>query len=325
MSGGTGQIRRCPVIWFNQPGFTQLKLLAWKGTRHMQIVTDHGMDLDESQKKNLDLHFVPLQINLDGKTYEGGKDLTSEDFYTLLQTATSLPTTSQPSPSDFADLYRRLAEKDADILSIHISSGLSGTLNSARLGAEMVPEANITLVDSKTLSCPFGWQVEAAAQALKSGWSLEKILSYLQTIRSRTNAYYTLGSLRYLIHGGRISHLKGLLASVLNIKPIITVDKESGKYVDVAKERTLKRAIERIAQTVAEQFGEGANLRIQLLHGQNPDGVEILREALQKLVHCHFEPTVAIAPVLGAHTGPSLVGLSAAPMEIFQFLPNHSA
>jgi DegV family protein with EDD domain len=287
----------------------------------MQIVTDHGMDLAPSQKEGLDLHFVPLQITLDGKTYEGGKDLTSEAFYQLLEGASGLPTTSQPSPSDFANLYRRLAEKDADILSVHISSGLSGTVNSARLGAEMVPEARVTLVDSKTLSCPFGWQVEAAARALKAGWALEKVLAYLDEIRSRTDAYFTLGSLRYLIHGGRISHLKGLLASVLNIKPIITVDKISGAYVDVAKERTLRRAIQRIATNVAEKFGEGANLRIQLLHGQNLEGIEQLRESLQGLVNCHFEPTVAIAPVLGAHTGPSLVGLSVAPLDIFQLLP----
>lgn len=292
-----------------------------KGNRHMQIVTDHGMDLDISQKQDLDLHFVPLQINLDGKTYEGGKDLTSEAFYQLLQKSASLPTTSQPSPTDFANLYRRLAEKDADILSVHISSGLSGTLNSARLGAEMVPDAHVTLVDSLTLSCPFGWQVEAAARAVKAGWPLAKVLAYLDEIRGKTEAFFTLGSLRYLIHGGRISHLKGLLASVLNIKPIITVDKISGKYVDVAKERTLKRAIERMAATVAQKFGEGADLRVQLLHGDNLEGVEILREALKQRVNCHFEPTVAIAPVLGAHTGPSLVGLSVAPMEIFQLLP----
>lgn len=285
----------------------------------MQIVTDHGMDLAPSQKKGLNLHLVPLQITLDGKTYQGGKDLTSEEFYALLQDAEGLPTTSQPSPSDFANLYRKLAEEDPEILSVHISSGLSGTMNSARLGAEMVPEAHVTLVDSKTLSCPFGWQVEGAAHALQAGWPLDKILSYLEVIRTQSNAYYTLGSLKYLVHGGRISHIKGLMAAVLNIKPIIAVDKDTGKYVDVAKERTLKRAIQRIATTVVQRYGEGARVRIQLLHGQNPEGVEELRQALQGQLECHFDPTVAIAPVLGAHTGPSLVGLSAGPLDIFEF------
>jgi fatty acid kinase fatty acid binding subunit len=299
-----------------------LKLQARKGTTIMQIVTDHGMDLAASQKEGLDLHQVPLQIVLDGKTYKSDTDLSSEKFYELLKNAKGMPTTSQPTPADFADLYRSLAEKDRDILSVHMSTGLSGTYNSARLGAEMVPEANVTLVDTKALSCPCGWQVEAAAMAVKAGWPLEKILSHLDDIRHHTETFYTLDSLRYLIHGGRISHLSGLVASMLNIKPIITVDKDGdGKYATVAKERAFKRAIRRIAKTVAQKFGEGANLRVQLMHGQNPEGVEVLRESLMKLVNCNFEPTSPIAPVLGAHTGPSLVAVCAAPMDMFQLLP----
>lgn len=286
----------------------------------MQIVTDSGMDLTLSQREGLDLHLVPLLIEMDGKMYRSGEDLYPEEFYDLLKDAQGLPTTSQPSPQDFADLYRSLAKDDPDILSVHMSSGLSGTYNSARLGAEMVPEANITLYDTKTLSCPCGWQVQAAAQAVKAGWPLDKILAHLDNIRLQTEAFYTLDSLRYLIHGGRISHLSGLVASVLNIKPIITVNKDDdgdGKYATVAKERSLKRAIRRIAQTVAHRFGEGSNLRVQLMHGKNPEGVEILREALLDLVNCTFEPISPIAPVLGAHTGPTMVAVCAAPLDMF--------
>jgi len=285
----------------------------------MQIVTDHGMDLTASQREGLDLHLVPLQIELDGITYKSGEDLPPEKFYELLKNAEGMPTTSQPTPADFADLYRSLVDKDPDILSIHMSAGLSGTYNSARLAAEMVPEANVTLVDTKTLSCPCGWQVQAAARGLKAGWPLEKILSHVNDIRRQTEAFYTLDSLRYLIHGGRISHLSGLVASILNIKPIITVNKDGdGKYATVAKERAFKRAIRRIAITVAEKFGEGSNLRVQLMHGQNPEAVEILREALMELVNCNFEPTSPIAPVLGAHTGTTMVAVCAAPMDLFQ-------
>ena len=140
----------------------------------MQIVTDHGMDLTASQREGLELHLVPLQIELDGKTYKSGEDLTPEKFYGLLLNAEGMPTTSQPTPADFADLYRSLVKKDPDILSVHMSAGLSGTYNSARLAAEMVPEANITLVDTKTLSCPCGWQVQAAARGVKAGWPLRE-------------------------------------------------------------------------------------------------------------------------------------------------------
>ena len=283
----------------------------------MQIVTDRGMDLAPSQLAGLDIHSVALQISLNGKNYRSGEDISAEEFYQLLEETGAYPTTSQPSPGDFAELYRKLAATDPDILSIHISSGLSGTINSAIQGAAMVPEARVTLVDSKTLSVPFGWQVEAAALALKAGWKLEEIVAYLKRIRSRTDAYYTLDSLKYLIHGGRISHMTGLLGSILQLKPIIAVDEESGKYVNVAKERTLKRAIQAMAKTVAEKYGHAGKVRIQLLHGYNPSGLELLKNELLQLLDCYFEPVASIAPVLGAHTGPSIVGLSVGLQEVF--------
>jgi len=201
----------------------------------MQLVTDRGMDLAPDQLIGLDIHIAPLRIELNGKTYRSGVDISSEEFYKELDRTGAFPTTSQPSPGDFAELYRMLAKKDPDILSLHISAGLSGTMNSARQGAELVPEANVTFVDSMTLSVPFGWQVQAAALAIQDGWPLEDIVEYLKEIQAKTDGIYTLGDLRYLVHGGRIGHLTGLLASVLQIKPIIQVDKVTGKYVDVAK------------------------------------------------------------------------------------------
>ena len=136
----------------------------------MQIVTDQGMDLSPAQTAKVNIHTVPLQITLNGKTYVGGKDIDYVSFYQILTDTGVYPTTSQPSPGDFADMYRKLAKTDPEILSIHISAGLSGTYNSARLGAEMVPEAHVTVLDSKTLSGALGWQVEAAAHAVQAGW-----------------------------------------------------------------------------------------------------------------------------------------------------------
>jgi DegV family protein with EDD domain len=118
-------------------------------------------------------------------------------------------------------VYRSLAEKDPDILSIHITAGLSGTFNSAKAGADLAPEARVTHVNTKTLSAAAGWQVKAAARAVKAGWTLDKILPMLQKISDASESIYTLEELKYLIHGGRISHMKGLIASLLNIKPII--------------------------------------------------------------------------------------------------------
>ncbi|HSV86141.1 MAG TPA: DegV family protein [Levilinea sp.] len=287
----------------------------------MQILTDRGMDLAPEQMQGLNLRFAPLRIILEGKTYSSGVDLQPDAFYKMLSETDSFPTTSQPSAGEFEEIYREMAKTDADILSIHVSSGLSGTYNAAVQGAKMVPEANITIFDSKTLSVPLGWQVEAAGKAIQAGWPLERILEMLHELQSKIEGLYTLQHLNYLIHGGRISHLKGLVASMLNIKPVIGVDHNSGKYVTHAQEITLKRAISKMGDVIASIFPGERSMRVQLLHGQNPEAVEILRKHLEQHFECHWQPTVPVAPVLGAHTGPSLVGLAVAPVKMFKNVP----
>jgi DegV family protein with EDD domain len=284
----------------------------------MQIVTDTGADFFPEQISGIKIHKAALLINYQGQVYTGGDDLSYEEFYQRLGESEDMPTTSQPSPADFAEIYRELAKTDPDIFSIHISSGLSGTINSARLGAELVPEANVTIFDSKTLGCSFGWQVEAAAKAFKKGWPVEKVVTYLQKIQEKTETVFTLGSLKYLIHGGRISHLKGLLANLLDLKPIIFVDKVTGRYFDLAKERTLKRAIKKLASKMAKQYGEGSQVRIQMTHGNNPEGLALLKEELTQFFDIVWDNTIPVAPVLGAHTGPSLIGMAIAPANIFE-------
>jgi DegV family protein with EDD domain len=288
----------------------------------MQIVSDRGMDLSAEQMEGLgNIHLVPLRLTLDGKTYRSGEDIQPEEFYRLLEATDGFPTTSQPSAGDFAAIYRRLAATDPDILSIHISSGLSGTANAAAEGAKMVPEANVTVVDTKTLSGAEGWQVEAAAQALKAGWSKEQILALLERVLVATETVFTLDDLKYLIHGGRISHIKGLLASILRIRPLIGVAKHDGKYEQRGQAMTMSKAIRAIADIVAHQHPLGSALRVQAMHAHNPEGAAFLREHLEGLFQCTWLPTCPIAPVLGAHTGPSLVGLAYAPLSAFADLP----
>lgn len=284
----------------------------------MIIVTDRGADIAPDQLKDLDIHFASLRITLDEKTYESGVDLDGDEFYKILSATDSFPTTSQPSAGEFAALYRKLAEKGEEILSIHISSGLSGTFNAASAGAQMVPEAKITLWDSMTLSCPLGWQVELAARMAQGGASVADILQKLSGLRDRVEGIFTLDTLKYLIHGGRISHITGLLASVLNIKPIIGVDKITGKYVQIARHVSIKRSIQGLADVVAQKYGEGSRLRVQLLHGNNPDGIALLREKMMEAFECIWLPSMPIAPVLGAHTGPGLVGLAVGPQSLFE-------
>ncbi len=289
----------------------------------MQIVTDSGTDLwlPPEQAAELDIHIVPLIVTLEGKSYREGVDIQPAEFYRLLAATDSLPITSQPSAGEFAEVYRRLAVTDPDILSIHMTSGLSGTFNSAQAGAEMVPEANITLVDTKTLSAAAGWQVEAAARALKAGWSKEQALALMERIGAASESMYTLKELKYLIHGGRISHMKGLIASVLNLKPLIGVEKVNGTYVQLGQARTFKRAVKGLVDLIGQQHAPGSALRVQVLHSYNPEGAAMLRELVDQRFDCTWLPVGPMSLVLGAHTGPTMVGVGYAPLATFADMP----
>ncbi len=286
----------------------------------MKIVTDSGTNvyLTEEQRRELGIEIVPLSVMLNGKTYREGLDVANDEFYGLLDASESLPTTSQPPAGEFARLYREIAKTDKEILSIHMSSGLSGTLNAAKAGAAMVPEANITVIDTKTLGAPAGWQVEAAAKAVKAGWPLKKVLAYVERIAAETDVVYTLKELKYLIHGGRISHIKGLVASLLNIKPLIGVEKAGGTYVQYGQAMSFERAIENIGVYIAKKVNSGTQLRVQVVHSQNMDGALKLVEELTNRFKCTWLPVERLSLVLGAHVGRSMIGVAFAPEEIFE-------
>ncbi len=285
----------------------------------MQIVTDSGTDinLSKAEQQELNVHVVPLNVSLDNVTYLEGVDIQPAEFYPLLADTEDMPSTSQPSAGEFADTYRKILEYDQEILSIHISSGLSGTYNSALAGAQMLPEANITVIDAKTLSAAAGWQVEAAARAIKNGWALDKVKDLVERISAASDSIYTLNELKYLIHGGRISHMKGLVASILNIKPIIGVEKEGGTYVQMGQVRTFKRAVQRLVNIISDKHPPGSALRVQVLHSYNFEGAAMLKDLIDQTFECTWLPDGHISLVLGAHTGPSMIGAAYALQEEF--------
>lgn len=289
----------------------------------MQIVTDSGTDLNLTLEEcqALNIHVVPLEVTLNGVSYREDVNIDTETFYRLLAGTDSLPTTSQPSAGAFAELYRELAKRDPDILSIHISSGLSGTVSSALTGAAMVPEANVTVHDTKTLSAASGWQAEAAARAAHAGWPLERILALLTRISDAADSLYTLKELKYLIHGGRISHMKGLLASLLNIKPMIGVEKTGGTYVQRGQARAFTGAVEGLVALMGRQHPFGSALRAQVLHSNDPEAGWMLREQVDRRFECDWLPLGPMSLVLGAHTGPGMVGVAFAPRSVFSDIP----
>lgn len=290
----------------------------------MEIVTDSGVDLSlaPAQIADLHIHVVPLVVSLEGQSYRERVDIQADAFYEKLAHSESMPTTSQPSAGDFATLYRRLAAQNAEILSIHMSSGLSGTFASAQAGAGMVPEAKVTQVDTKNLSAASGWQVEAAARMARAGWGMERILPLLRKIGEASDSLFTLAELKYLIHGGRISHMKGLIASLLNIKPLIGVEKERGTYVQRGNARAFPAALAGLVGVIAGQHPPGSHLRAQVMHANNPGGAADLRALLDKRFRCEWRPTAQMSLVLGAHTGPTMVGVAYAPAGVFAEVPS---
>lgn len=278
----------------------------------MNIVTDSGTDtgLNALELADFNIHVIPLKVTLDGKTYHDGEDIDAESFYNSLDTSGTMPITSQPSAGDFAELYRKLAAKDPDILSVHMTAGLSGTFHAALAGAEMVPEAKVIHIDTKTLSAAAGWQVIAAAKAFKDGLKIDKIIEILTQIRDASESMYTLQELKYLISGGRISHMKGLLASLLDIKPLIGVEKLNGTYIQLGQARTFKKALQGLVDRVKTHHPLGSPIHAQVLHAFNPDGGSMLRDMIDKAFDCTWLPLRPMSLVLGAHTGRSMVGVA---------------
>jgi len=289
----------------------------------MQIVTDSGMDLYLPPEEMPDMPLNPVRhtITLQGKTYKSGLDIQSEDLYRLLQETGAFPTTSQPSSGDFAEMYRTLAVTDPDILSIQMSSGLSGSVNAAKAGAEMVPEANVTVVDCKTLSGVVGWQVSAAVRAIKAGWPVDRIVDLIQRIVAVSDSIYTLEDLKYLVHGGRISHMKGLIASALRIKPMIGVTKDIGNYEQLGMARTFHGALKGLVKLMLKKHAPGTPMRVQVINALNPEGAAFLRAEVDKTFKCKWLPFGTMSPVLGAHTGPTMVGIAFAALADYPEIP----
>jgi DegV family protein with EDD domain len=281
----------------------------------MKIVTDCAADLPAEEAESLGIYVAPLFISFPEGQFNSA-DIKSDDFYDRLEAmAPEAPTTAQPSPGLFRDLYRKVAEKGEEILSIHISSGLSGTLNAARQGAVDLAESVVHFFDSKTLSGGQRFQILTAHRAICAGWSLERIQKQLEKVRSMTEVVYTLETLSYLARGGRIGRVQALAGALLNLKPVIRVDREDGKYSTVGKARTIPKALSQIAEHLAGEYGQTA-LWVSVLHGRFAEQAEKLASQLKAQLNISKLEILRISPVLGVHTGPGIVGAAAVPMHL---------
>lgn len=285
----------------------------------MRIVTDSAANLTAQERDDWDVTVAPLTIQFPEEEIQSSA-ITPDDFYQRLKAMKpEIPTTALPSAGYFEELFRNLSKDGEEILAIHISSGLSGTLDSARLGAEGAGEADVVTFDSKTLSGGQRFQVLAASLADRAGWGRARILERLRDIRENTEVIYSLETLEYLERGGRIGRVQSLVSSLLNIKPVIHVDRSDGKYSTVGKARTLPRTLSLMAAHLEELFGS-RSLWATVLHGQLDAQAQELRSLLEDRLSLARAEIMRVTPVLGVHTGPGIVGAALVPMDLLSDL-----
>jgi DegV family protein with EDD domain len=285
----------------------------------MKIVTDCAADMSAEELEKLEITQAPLFIQFpDGEV--NSADISADDFYNRLEAMRpAIPTTAQPSSGIFAEMYRKIAKIEKDILSIHVSSGLSGTINSARDGGEQVkPEVNVSYWDTLTLSGGERFQVMAAALASKANWALNSIHERLEKIREKTEVIYTLDTLEYLARGGRIGRVKAIAGALLNLKPVIRVDSD-GKYSTVTTGRTIGKSINSITEHLYDKYAH-TPVWVTVLHGRFAEKAEILANELKAKLNVNKLEVSRISPVLGVHTGPGIVGAAVVPMELMEDL-----
>ncbi len=276
-----------------------------KLTPEVKIVTDSTAYLVPEVTARYGIHIVPLKVAFGPEVYAEGVDITNEEFYQKLTKASIFPTTSQPSVGDFIQVYSELAQRGHSILSIHISSKLSGTLESALAAKNALPQAQIEIVDS--LSIAMGMLIAPAAEAAERGQALPQIKASTERLNSCINVVGVFDTLEYLWKGGRIGAARALIGTLLRIKPVLTF--QDGEVKVLAKPRTLARAIESMLRFVEKRIGESPSLHGWIAHTH----VFEVASALEKELHARFNwaelRLLELGPVLGTHMGPGFMGL----------------
>ena len=272
------------------------------------LVTDSTAYIPQAILDQYEISVAP-QVLIWGETsYLDGVDIQPDEFYQRLKESDVHPTTSQATVAAFHAIFEPLAEANIPILTIVLSEKLSGTLQSARQAKEMIPDAVIELVDSKSTAMAMGFQVLAAARAREGGASFEETIELVKASRARTGIYFVVDTLEYLHRGGRIGGASRIFGTALNIKPLLYV--KDGQVEPFEKVRTKSKAIERMLEVVEHELEGEQTVRLACLHAAAEDEAKhVLEEAIQRLNPVETMIGV-VSPVVGNHAGPGTVALA---------------
>jgi DegV family protein with EDD domain len=279
----------------------------------LRIVTDGAADLLPEWGKEYEIDMIPVNILFGDKSYLQGVELDNEGFYNLVDESKRIPKTSQPSPHQFVEFYRRIAQKGDTILTILVTAKLSGTYASSVAAAdELKEEFNVIPIDSVSASLGLGLMCREARKMERAGKSVEEIVQYLEMIKYKVRIILTLDTLEYAKMSGRVKTLQAALASVLNVKPIAVL--RDGDLSMTERVRTRKASLERVIEIAKDEFGDSP-IYLAVVHARDLKSGEGLLELAKNSFNYKETMISDLSISVAANLGPGTVGLIAYPLE----------
>ncbi|HLO10819.1 MAG TPA: DegV family protein [Pseudoneobacillus sp.] len=272
----------------------------------IKIVTDSTADLTDEQILKYNIEVVPLTITIDDHSYTDRVDISPEEFLEKMGQARELPKTSQPSAGAFVEVYDRFFEEGYEVISIHMTGGMSGTVRSAESASQMA-KGKVTVIDSRYISKALSFQVIEAAELVEKGKSVAEIVEHLQHVQKQTRLYLMVDTLENLVKGGRIGKGKAFIGSLLNIKPIASL--EGGEYTPVAKVRSYSQVIKYLVKQFSEDIEGKTVIRVGIVHSKAPELVATLKKAIMEITNISNIDISYTTPVIATHTGVGTIAL----------------
>jgi DegV family protein with EDD domain len=273
------------------------------------ILTDSTANLPMEWVEQYNVRVIPLKIHWESETYLDGIDLTPEEFYMRLSNSKSLPTTSQPSIQDFLMAFNSLADEGATGIAVPlISSGISGSVDSARLAARMFTRVPVEIIDTRITSMGQVMIILASARAAEQDVSLQEVRQAAEEVIKRLHVFFTVDTLEYLHRGGRINGASRYLGTALAIKPILFFNSE-GKIDALERVRTKSKSWQRLIE-LAEEQANGRPVHVGIVHTNAPGAAQKFRDEVEQRLNCKEIFTVEFSPVIGVHVGPGTIGIA---------------
>jgi DegV family protein with EDD domain len=272
----------------------------------IKIITDSTADIRDKQIKKYNIEVVPLTITIDDKSYTDRVDLSPVEFLEKMGRSIELPKTSQPSTGTFLELYDRYTEEGYEIISIHMTGGMSGTVRSAESAAQMA-KGNVTVIDSRYISKALSFQVLEAAELASKGKTVQEIVEHLENVRNNTRLFLMVDTLENLVKGGRIGKGKAFLGSLLNIKPIASL--EGGEYTPVSKARSYSQVIKYLVKQFSVDVNGKNVKRVGIVHTEAKDLSSQLLSAINDITEIRDIEIDYTTPVIATHTGKGTIAL----------------